>query len=232
MKNSIIKYIEELGELDIILYLLEKGIFKRNKYCMACKIPMDLKRAERRFDKYEWRCTNNRCANRTSTLSVRDGSWVSGFKQILKEILIIMYYISLDITATRIKILANIGNDSYQRYKAVIYLKLKQHYLDSPILLGGHYKKVQVDETMISFKGKNHKGLNATKKAWAICITDNSTKPSLGYVEIIENKTAETLIAIIKRVVRPGTAISTDEFRSYSSLARDPNYTHLTVCHK
>lgn len=232
MKKTKINEIEALGELDVILYLFEKGVLKRNKNCVGCSIPMDLKKAQRRLDKYEWRCINNNCENRLSNICVRDGTWVSGFRQPLKEILKILYFISLDLPATKIVLLSNICKGTYHRYKKVIHDKIEKHFLDSPILLGGPYTEVQVDETMISFKGKNHRGLNPVNKTWALCITDNSTTPSLGYVEIIPDKKATTLLPIIRRVVRPGTLISTDEFSSYSSLQFDPNYMHSTVCHK
>ena len=42
-----------------------------------------------------------------------------------------------------------------------------------------------------------------------------SHKPSLGYAEIIENKSAEILIPIIQRIVIPGSIIHMDEHKTY-----------------
>jgi transposase-like protein len=47
---------------------------------------------------------------------------------------------------------------------------------------------------------------------------------------VVEDRTQETLMPIIKENVKAGSEIFTDEFRSYSRLSNDVNYTHRTVC--
>jgi transposase-like protein len=51
------------------------------------------------------------------------------------------------------------------------------------------------------------------------------------WAEVIPNKTAAVLLAIIKEHVIDGSTVYTDEHRSYIGLARE-GYVHGTVCHK
>jgi hypothetical protein len=90
---------------------------------------------------------------------------------------------------------------------------------------------VQVDETKVNFNCKSHRGRSGTSQIWAISIVDTSTSPARGYIEIVPNRSRETLIAIIKKVVREGSVIHTDEWKGYIGLRRS-NYEHKTICHK
>ena len=49
------------------------------------------------------------------------------------------------------------------------------------------------------------------------------------FFEIVEDRSAATLIPIIKRYVKPGSVILSDCWKAYSSLKE--GYTHLTVNH-
>ena len=50
------------------------------------------------------------------------------------------------------------------------------------------------------------------------------------FFEIVEDRSASTLIPIIKRYVKPGSIILSDCRKAYSSL-KEEGYTHLTVNH-
>ncbi|KAG0439388.1 hypothetical protein DMUE_2461 [Dictyocoela muelleri] len=67
---------------------------------------------------------------------------------------------------------------------------------------------------------------------WAITIVDVSTSPAIDYTEVVPDGSADTLIPIIKRVVRQKTVIQTDEWKGYSSLSKINYYTHDKICHK
>ena len=49
------------------------------------------------------------------------------------------------------------------------------------------------------------------------------------FLKIVEDRSAATLIPIIKRYVKPGSVILSDCWKAYSSLKE--GYTHLTVNH-
>ena len=63
-------------------------------------------------------------------------------------------------------------------------------------------------------------------------MVDTSHSPALGYMEIVQQRDAVTLLPIIQRHVAPGTDVRSDEWRVYSRVAQLPNVaSHATVNH-
>lgn len=100
------------------------------------------------------------------------------------------------------------------------------------IQLGGPGRKVQIDECCLN-RAKYHRGSALKKKQnWIIGIYDPDAKQ--GYVQLIANRSANSIIPIIQQVVLPGTEIWTDEWKSYKALRKLPlpqPYIHKTVNH-
>ena len=51
-------------------------------------------------------------------------------------------------------------------------------------------------------------------------IADTSRTPSLGYMHLVQNKTATTLLRIIRRLVARGSIVHTDEWHAYNGIQR------------
>lgn len=63
-------------------------------------------------------------------------------------------------------------------------------------------------------------------------MVDTSYSPALGYMEIVPDRTAATLLPIIQAHTATGTTIYSDEWRSYSRVASLPSVaSHSTVNH-
>ena len=63
-------------------------------------------------------------------------------------------------------------------------------------------------------------------------MVDTSSKPAVGYMELVQDRTAATLLAIISAHVAPGTEIWSDQWASYHNVGRIPGVTaHRTVNH-
>lgn len=97
--------------------------------------------------------------------------------------------------------------------------------------LGGPGLIVEVDETMLNFKCKSHRGRTANNRTDALCIVETNVGRKRVFACIIQDKKATTLIPIICANVASHTIIRTDEHKSYSSLFKY-EYIHETVCHK
>ncbi|KAG0419258.1 hypothetical protein DMUE_6377, partial [Dictyocoela muelleri] len=97
--------------------------------------------------------------------------------------------------------------------------------------LGGPGRIVQIDETMLNFKCKSHRGRPPGNKTDALCIIEINNKITRVFATVIPDKKAETIIPIIFNQVTPNSIIWTDEHPSYSSLS-SLNFIHDTVCHK
>ena len=59
---------------------------------------------------------------------------------------------------------------------------------------------------------------------------DTSYKPAIGYMEIVEQRNAATLLPIIQSVARPGSIIHSDQWRAYRGI-QGMGFAHKTVIH-
>ena len=73
---------------------------------------------------------------------------------------------------------------------------------------------------MLNHKVKGHRGRVPREQYWAICMADTTFTPARAYITHIENKTTSVILPIIKKVIRPGSVIHTDEARVYNKLGK------------
>ena len=65
-----------------------------------------------------------------------------------------------------------------------------------------------------------------------IGLVDTSSQPALGYMEIVQQRDAATLLPIIQAHVAPGTIVHSDQWAAYNQVATLPNVGgHSTVNH-
>ena len=63
-------------------------------------------------------------------------------------------------------------------------------------------------------------------------MVDTSTTPALGYMEVVPQRTASTLLPIINAHVATGTEVHSDEWRAYQHVSSLPNVSsHGVVNH-
>lgn len=67
---------------------------------------------------------------------------------------------------------------------------------------------------------------------WVFGLADSSHTPALGYMELVPDRSAATLLPIIQAHVAPGTIIHSDEWSAYHRVGSLPNVAaHETVNH-
>ena len=67
---------------------------------------------------------------------------------------------------------------------------------------------------------------------WVFGMVDTSHEPALGYMRIVPDRTAATLLPIIQQHVANGTIVHSDEWRAYRRVAALPSVqAHQTVNH-
>ena len=54
-------------------------------------------------------------------------------------------------------------------------------------------------------------------------MVDTSQTPALGYMEVVPDQTAATLLPIVQAHILPGTIIHSDEWAAYQCVASLPN---------
>ena len=87
--------------------------------------------------------------------------------------------------------------------------------------LGSGNRLVQVDETMLNYKCKSHRGRSPNNKTDSLSIVEIDQGITRCFATVIPNKKAETLIPIIVNNVCSGARIYTDEHKSYESLKKN-----------
>ena len=83
---------------------------------------------------------------------------------------------------------------------------------------------------MFHYKQKYHTGRLPYHNRWVFGIIDTLNTPSNYYVKVVPDRRRETLLPIIQRIVRDGSIVIGDEWRSYSTISR--TFVHQTVNHR
>ena len=90
---------------------------------------------------------------------------------------------------------------------------------------------VQIDESLFRHKPKFHRGRATSHELWVFGMADTSYSPSKIYLELVENRSAATLLPIIRRVARSGSIIVSDEWAAYRAVDELLGFDALTVNH-
>ncbi|KCZ77887.1 hypothetical protein H311_01095, partial [Anncaliia algerae PRA109] len=182
------------------------------------------------YDCFAWRCLNKHCSKNKSYFNIRTDSFFEGFICEFKVVLqIVTKYAcrqprhsiksSLDVSDSLIvKVINKISN----LIPSTDFTSKK---------LGGPFKIIQIDETMLNFKVKSHRGRSPHNRSDALCIIEKGMEHTKAFATIIPDKKESTLVPIICSQVAENSIIWTDEFKSYYNLSKY-NFIHNTVCHK
>ena len=98
---------------------------------------------------------------------------------------------------------------------------------EEDLVIGGEGIVVEVDETKLG-KRKYHRG-HRVDGVWIFCAVERTPERKV-FLQILEDRSSETLTSTILRHIRPGTTIHTDGWRGYSVLS-EHDYIHLVVNH-
>ncbi|KCZ77497.1 hypothetical protein H311_01493 [Anncaliia algerae PRA109] len=229
-KNQFEEFLIKSSTQDIIFLLMEMHMLKREFNCERCNRQTKFSKYKKSIDEHAWRCMNIKCKSYKKYFLIRNNSFFHNLRISLKDILkIIIRYSckqqlcslneSLDLSKkTILKIL-----------KKVISLIPDPNFSKNKI--GGPGFIVQVDETMLNYKAKSHRGRSSSNKSDALCIVEIRNNITRVFACLIEIKKVETIMPIICEQVVPGSNIWTYEHKSYSSLSQT-GFLHKSICHK
>ena len=160
-----------------------------------------------------WRCTNKAC---NVEIPVRRDSFFANSKLSLQEITKFIYFWTLkymqDIVHYEMGISAPTVIDFYNFCREVCTILIE----DESEQIGGVGKIVEVDESKFG-RRKYHKG-RRVEGVWVFGGIERDSNPPKCFFVPVQDRSAETLIPIIKRWIRPGTTILSDCWKSYASL--------------
>lgn len=221
-----------MNSAEMLAFLHEKKLIKCEMICQgSCISMMKLEKDNKYIDKYVWRCYSKNCTNYQKRKSIRESSFFEEFGCAMKRILKVIIRYSSNQQRCSILESIDISQPTLKKILKKLVILMKQDTLSEP-KLGGFGTTVQIDETMLNFKCKSHRGRapeNKTDALTMVEVSEGITKRA--FIYIIPNKKIETIIPIIINNVFAGSTIFTDEHLTYQVLTRY-GFVHKTVCHK
>jgi len=148
----------------------------------------------------------------------------------LSDAVIIFYCFSTDISVSDTqKLLPNVAHTSIVRFFAKLRstLQNKIECLTMEGSVDGDTQIVEIDESLFGKKQKYHKG-RPTKKVWIFGMVERGTRKT--YFTPVTDRSANTLLPIIKAKVKTGTMIHHDDWAVYRHL-HEEGFRHDTVVH-
>lgn len=217
--------------LESIIIIQEMKIICSELKCTVCLEIMRFVSCKNSVDGYVYRCKSSTCLNYDKRISVRTGSFLEGFKISFKTFLKVIIRWCSDQGRHSILKTIDINKTTLNKILKKIFLKIKNNEDINKTKLGGIGITVNIDETMLNYKVKSHRGRSASNRTDALVIVEIREHISRVFACIIPNKKSETLIPIIKNNVTRGSIIHTDELKSYLPLC-NLGFQHFCVCHK
>ena len=215
---------------NVIRWMQQKKLLKSEVKCDSCAAWMNWTKYSRSKDGFIWKCQQKDCLKYKSTKSIRIGSFFARSNIALQRWIHVMYLwcerIGERAASRQVNLSEKTMIDCYNFFREVCAV----YFAANPVKLGAHGVTVEIDESCFSHKPKHHRGRGPRSPIWVFGIVDTSTKPSFGYMEIVETRDATTLLPIILKVVRQGSIIHSDEWRAYRNI-QGLGYTHKTVNH-
>ena len=211
----------------LILWLQDKGILGNFeggcKRCSQGRIALKKDSSYGR-DGFVWRCTKKECGYK---ISVRAGSWFERSHLTLQQVVKLTYYWVYKTRQETVRRELRIGCeetlvDWYNLCREVC----SEVLIKEDAQIGGTGKIVEIDESKFG-KRKYHKG-RRKDGVWVFGGIERDTKNC--FLVSVEDRSADTLIPIIKKHVLPGTTIISDCWKAYSKLEEE-GFQHQTVNH-
>ena len=227
MKNFI-DLIKNLNNKDFLYnFFVEARLIDVNSVlvCNACSIGFVklVKDCHKKLGK-TLKCNNSECNKRMDILK---GTY---FHQ--KNIQLHMYVIGCFIEKKKI---ATIRQESGHDEKSIIkiYNELREICVNTQARLpktglGGFRRVVEIDETHLFTRKYNIGNVLASEHVWVLGAIERETKNI--YLEVLENRDAETLSNIVDNTISEGTVIMADGWKRYSKI--EDNYNVFKVFHK
>ena len=170
-----------------------------------------------------WKCSNKVCGKK---VSIRTNSWFSNSNLTLENSVFLVYFwvyrATEEFVIHELDLSRKTLVDWFNFCREICVLILEKN----SVKIGGDGHVVEIDESKFG-KRKYHRG-KRVDGVWVFGGIDRETKEC--FFKCVADRSADTLVEIIKENILPGTTIISDCWKAYSSLEKE-GYKHQTVNH-
>lgn len=196
------------------LYLIKKCWGQKRRFCIRCRTHRIYRIIEKRY----------RCPKCSYTFHDFSGRWIGQLNLKAKQWLWIIKLFELEVSTRRIAKELGLSYPTVLRATRLIRYAILQHAQDFQTARG----EIELDETYFGGKRKGKRGRGASGKVPVFGILERNGTVK---VTVVKDVTAETLLNETVKIVKRGSIVYTDKFKSYDALMFC-GYRHLRIEHK
>lgn len=195
-------------------YLSKKCLKNRHRFCPRCN--------NRKL--YKLATGKRRCTKCKYTFHDFSGRWINHGRLSCIQWLSLIKLFELELSVRKIAEQMNLSyNTTYNAVETIRY-SILAHAEDASDLFSG---EIELDESYFGGRRKGNRGRGAAGKVPVFGILERQGKVR---VTVVPDVTSNTLMSLTVKMVRRGSIVYTDKFRSYDSLMFC-GYRHLKVDH-
>ena len=202
-------------------FLKDVGLLPAKIMCPTCGHDMSWCADLNRKDGYRYRCRRRTSASGCSvSMSVRHGSWFQQSNLTLAEVMFLTYDIVRRVPAHAIQREHHFSSSTIADWGQYCKEAMLEYVKGSSQKIGGPNKTVEIDESKFG-RRKNGKG-----EQWVFGGVERESGKT--FLVPVQDRTADTLMAVISDWIEPGTTVISDSSVAYHGLEAH-GYTHETV---
>ncbi|KCZ80992.1 hypothetical protein H312_01597 [Anncaliia algerae PRA339] len=181
------QFIIKANNRALITFLMQNQYLCNEFICPSCGSCCKLVVYRKNVDGFAWRCLMNSCPKFRSYYSLRKNSFFDGLNIKMQYVLRILIKYGCRQTRHSIKTNLNISDATIVKViKKLIGLIPPTDFFENK--LGGPGCIVQIDETMLNFKCKSHRGRSPENRTDSLCIVEYNGNIKRVFAQIIPNK--------------------------------------------
>ena len=175
-----------------------------------------------------WRCPSPICDSR---LSVRSGSRFNNSRLSLQTIILIIWKWCPEISVKTVSLETGISQRTLGNFYHLLRIIICESFQRSPIRLGDSNHIVEIDESCFRHSAKYERSRRSEKEIWVFGLIDRNSESFVSYLEVVEDRTAQTLLLIIQAVCKPDTTLYSDCWAAYKRIQKRLGFDHRCVNH-
>lgn len=200
---------------------MEKGVFYQVLPCPKCGEPIEVNKERKTF-----RCCRQKCKTK---FSQRKHTFFFGSRLNCAQILHLGYLWLNKCSQTQCMNQTGHSSNTVSSFHSHFRQLVASTLDEADQEIGGENVIVQIDETKLG-KRKYNRG-HRVDGVWILAGVELTEERRI-FVVHVHDRTAETILPLIQKHVKPGSIIHTDKFKSYFQITPLLGFQHSTVNHK